>query len=144
MYSYEYRHRVCLEETNVVGNVYFAHYIGWQGRCREMFLHEHTPQLVSEFGHGFAMATTRVCCSYHQELAAFDEVLIRMNARAMTSSRLTMVFHYYRVSHDGEEILVAEGEQEVVCVRRHEEGVEPVRLPEPLQKAVARYMERLS
>ena len=142
MRNYEYRHRVCLEETNVVGNVYYTHYIRWQGRCREMFLHDHVPQLIHELGRGCTMATTRVSCSYYQELSAFDEVVIRMSAGAMTTSRLTMVFHYYRVLPNGEEILVAEGEQEVVCIQRQAAGVEPVPLPDSLRDAVAQYAER--
>ena len=141
MHSYEYRHRVCLEETNVVGNVYYTHYIRWQGRCREMFLHDHAPQLVRELGHGFTMATTRVSCSYYRELAAFNEIVIRMSAGAMTPSRLTMVFRYYRIVN-GEETLVAEGEQEVVCLQRQAAGVEPIPLPQPLLDAVSQYMER--
>jgi enediyne biosynthesis thioesterase len=141
MRRYEYKHRVCLEETNVVGNVYYTNYVCWQGRCREMFLHDHAPQLVQELGRGFNMATTRVSCSYYQELSAFDEVVIRMSAAALTPSRVTMVFRYYRVLPNGEETLVAEGEQEVVCIQRQGEGVEPIPLPGLLRDAVAQYIE---
>jgi|ERR1700722_8372913 len=141
MHTYEYRHRICLEETNVVGNVYYTHYIRWQGRCREMFLHDHAPQLLSELGHGFAMATTRVTCSYYQELAAFDEIVIRMSAGTITPSRLTMVFRYYLALPNGREALVAEGEQEVVCIERKAGSIEPIPLPELLVNAVTPYME---
>jgi enediyne biosynthesis thioesterase len=34
MLSYEMRYVVGFEETNVVGNVYYAHHVRWQGRCR--------------------------------------------------------------------------------------------------------------
>jgi len=141
MRNYEYRHRVCLEETNAVGNVYFTNYIRWQGRCREMFLHDHAPELVHELGHGFSMATTRVSCLYYNELSAFDQVVVRMSGRAMTPSRLTMVFRYYRVLPDGQETLVAEGEQEVVCIQRQAGGIEPIPLPASLRDAVAQYAE---
>jgi enediyne biosynthesis thioesterase len=141
MHTYEYRHRICLEETNVVGNVYYTHYIRWQGRCREMFLHDHAPQLLSELGHGFTMATTRVTCSYYQELAAFDEIVIRMSAGTITPSRLTMVFRYYLALPNGREALVAEGEQEVVCIERKAGSIEPIPLPELLVNAVTPYME---
>jgi enediyne biosynthesis thioesterase len=143
MRSYEYKHRVCLEETNVVGNVYYTNYLCWQGRCREMFLHDHTPQLVRELGRGFNMATTCVSCRYYQELSAFDEVVVRMSARTITPSRLTLVFRYYRVLANREETLVADGEQEVVCVQRQAAGIEPVPLPEQLRYAAAQYLERL-
>jgi enediyne core biosynthesis thioesterase len=138
---YEYRHRVGFEETNVVGNVYFTHYLRWQGRCREMFLEQHAPALMAEMGRSLALATTRVACSYHRELAAFDEVAIRMSAASMTPSRLTMTFQYFRLGRDGQEELVAEGEQEIACLERRGERMEPAPLPQPLRDAVELYME---
>jgi enediyne core biosynthesis thioesterase len=142
MSVYEYRHKVCFEETNVVGNVYFAHYVRWQGRCREMFLHDHAPELLQELDRGTALATTRVSCSYYRELSVFDDVLIRMSPIAMTPNRLTMLFQYFRVSPQGDEELVAEGEQEVACVMQTGAGPEPRPLPEALRDAVERYIAR--
>jgi len=43
MRSYEYRHVVSFEETNLVGNVYYVNHLRWQGRVREMFLRDHAP-----------------------------------------------------------------------------------------------------
>jgi enediyne biosynthesis thioesterase len=140
MSYYEYRHRVGFEETNVIGNVYFTHYLRWQGRCREMFLSEHTPELMAEIGHGLALATTRVSCSYYRELAALDQVAIRMSAGPMSPSRLTMVFHYFLLRAEGEEEMVAEGEQEIACMRRVGARMEPVPLPPTLCDAVRLYM----
>jgi enediyne biosynthesis thioesterase len=144
MRSYEYRHRVGFEDTNVVGNVYYANHIRWQGRCREMFLRDHAPELVRQMNEGLAMATTRVSCSYYEELSVFDEVVIRMSAGSITPSRLTMKFHYYKVLPGGKEALIAEGEQEVVCVKRRGSGVELIPLPESLRDAVAPYEESFS
>jgi enediyne biosynthesis thioesterase len=139
MRSYEYRHRVSLEETNVVGNVYYVHHLRWQGRCRELFLRDHAPQLLQDFRQGLTLATTRVSCAYHQELSAFDEVAVRMHASAMTPSRLTMHFEYVRVLPGGGEELVAEGEQEITCVQRDGARLEPARLPDSLRDAVERF-----
>jgi enediyne biosynthesis thioesterase len=137
---YEYRHRVGLEETNVIGNVYFTHYLRWQGRCREMFLHDHAPESMADLGRNLTLATTRVACSYYRELAPLDDVAVRMSASAMTPSRLTMVFQYVRISPCGEEELVAEGEQEVACMRRVNGHMEPAALPQELREAVELYM----
>lgn len=142
MSYYEYRHRIGFEETNVIGNVYFTHYLRWQGRCREMFLHQHTPELMAEIGRNLALATTRVACSYYRELAALDQVSIRMSAGAMTPSRLTMIFQYFRVGAEGEEELVAEGEQEIACMHRVGAAVEPAPLPQVLCDAVRLYVSQ--
>lgn len=140
MRFYEYRHRVCFEETNVVGNVYYAHYVRWQGRCREMFISDHAPQVLRQLAEGLTLATTRVSCSYYQELSALDEVLIRMSAGAMSPGRLTMLFQFFRVLADGGETLVAEGEQEVACVLRVGPELQPAPLPAALRDAVKKYI----
>jgi enediyne biosynthesis thioesterase len=105
-----------------------------------MFLHDYAPELVQELKHGVTLATTRVSCAYYQELSVFDDVLIRMSSTAITPSRLTMLFQYFRISERGEEQLVAEGEQELACVRRTGDHVEPVPLPEALREAVESYI----
>jgi enediyne biosynthesis thioesterase len=140
MRSYEYRHRVCFEETNVVGNVYYANLVRWQGRCRETFLYEHLPDLALEFGRSMGLVTTRVSCFFYRELAAFDEVLIRMTAHSLTQNRLVMRFAYMRVLNDGGEEIVAEGEQEVTCIRREGANVTPVPLPAALLDVVELYI----
>jgi enediyne biosynthesis thioesterase len=140
MRFYEYRHRISFEETNVVGNVYYAHYVRWQGRCREMFIHDHAPQVLEDLAQGLTLATTRVSCSYYQELSALDEVLIRMSASSMSPGRLTMLFQYFRVAEDGGEILIAEGEQEVACVLRVGSHLQPAPLPAALRHAVEKYI----
>src|SRR5437867_8597697 len=112
--AYEYRHIVCFEETNLVGNVYCVNHLSWQGRVREMFLREHAPDLIDELSRGLALATVRVSCEYLAELAAFDEVIIRMRLGELTQSRMTLLFEYFRAGQSGEE-LVARGEQEVAC-----------------------------
>ncbi|HLK54836.1 MAG TPA: acyl-CoA thioesterase, partial [Candidatus Angelobacter sp.] len=57
MRAYEYRHVVGFEETNLVGNVYYVSHLRWQGRAREMFLHEHVPEILTEFERGLALIT---------------------------------------------------------------------------------------
>jgi len=141
MRCYEYRHRVSFEDTNLIGNVYYANHIRWQGRCRELFLYEHAPQVIEELGRGIVLATTRVSCAYYQELAAFDEVLIRMRVGPMTQSRLTMLFDHLRVLPDGKEELVARGDQEVVCLRREEARLVAMPLPESLREALVPFAE---
>ena len=44
---FSYEHVVTFAETNLVGNVYFAHYVGWQGACREHFLAAHAPEVAA-------------------------------------------------------------------------------------------------
>src|SRR6185295_4812093 len=140
MRAYEYRHIVGFEETSLAGNVYYANHVRWQGRCREMFLRDHAPGILTEFDKGFALATVNVSCEYLAELAAFDEIVIRMRLGALKQNRITMRFEYWRVSGADEE-LVARGEQEVACMQRNDNQTLPVPVPSVLRNSLRPFME---
>ncbi|MBS1911420.1 MAG: acyl-CoA thioesterase [Bacteroidetes bacterium] len=137
---FEYRHVVGFEETNLVGNVYYVNHIRWQGRCREMFLYEHGVDLLKDFSEGFAIVTVRVSCEYMSELTAFDRIVVRMSLGGIAQNRITLRFAYWR-EHDGGEELIARGEQEVACMRRVEERMEPVPIPSGLRDALRNYAD---
>lgn len=136
--AYEYRHIIGFEETNLVGNVYYVNHVRWQGRVREMFLRDHAPDLIAELSHGLSLATVRVSCEYLAELAAFDEIVIRMRLGELTQSRLTLLFEYWRAKPAGEE-LVARGEQQIACLHRDGERLSPIPVPKSLRDALSAY-----
>ena len=138
MRAFEYRHVVGFEETNLVGNVYYTNHVRWQGRCREMFLREHAPDVLASLRNGFALVTTKVSCEYLAELVAFDELIIRMRLGSLKQNRIDMLFEYWRCS-GGLEELVARGEQQVACMHREGERMIPVPVPEELREALKPY-----
>lgn len=138
MKAYEYHHIVGFEETNLVGNVYYANFIRWQGRCREMFLHDNAPEILQELSQGLALVTVRVSCDYLSELFAFDRVAVRMRLGEIKQNRITMLFEYWRITDRGEE-LVARGEQQAACMRRQGEQTVPTPIPPSLKAALERY-----
>jgi len=140
MRFYEYRHIVSFQETNLVGNVYFTNHLGWQGRCREMFLRDHAPEVVAELSRGLALATVSCSCEYFAELTAFDEVIVRMRLAELVQNRMRLVFEYWRRKQGNEE-LVARGEQQIACMRRDGEKLSPTPVPQTLREALAAYAE---
>lgn len=140
MKAYEYRHLVGFEETNLVGNVYYVNHLRWQGRCREMFLRDHAPEILAELSRGLALATVRCSCDYLAELEAFDELAIRMRLGGIVQNRITLVFEYWRLNGDGAgEELVARGEQVVAAMRREEGRTVPTPIPAALREALKPY-----
>lgn len=141
--AFEYKHIVGFEETNLVGNVYYANFVRWQGRCREMFLYTHSPEVLEMLKHGFAMVTTHVSCEFISELNAFDELLIRMRLGNVKQNRVTMIFEYWRVNADGEEI-IAKGEQGIACMQREGDSMVPAPVPKGLLEALKGYANNTS
>jgi enediyne core biosynthesis thioesterase len=138
MRSYEYRHVVGFEETNLVGNVYYANHVRWQGRCREMFLRDNAPEILDELSRGLHLVTTSVSCEYLSELFALDEVVIRMRLKDLAQNKISMGFEYWRMTEAGEE-LVARGEQQAACMLQNGEQVVPTPVPEELRAALTSY-----
>jgi enediyne biosynthesis thioesterase len=136
--AYEYRHIVAFEETNLVGNVYYVNHLRWQGRCRELFLRDHAPDILDALRRDLVLATTHVSCDYLAELSAFDVVLVRMRLAAVSQGRMTLSFEYWRAAGEREE-LVARGSQQVACLARKDGGMAPIPLPESLRRALEPY-----
>jgi enediyne biosynthesis thioesterase len=139
MRSFDYRHVVGFEETNLVGNVYYVNHLRWQGRAREMFLRQYTPEILAELDHGLALVTLQCSCQYLGELQAFDQVIIRMFLSAIAQNRIAMRFEYWREGTKNE--LVGRGEQEIACMRRHGEQLLPTTIPTQLQEVLAEFAE---
>lgn len=137
---YVYRHIVCFQETNLVGNVYFAYHVAWQGRCREMFLSEHAREVVEALRGELRLVTLRCGCEYFAELKAFDTLEIRMRLAAITQNRITLVFEYL-VEREGGPLLAARGEQEIGCMVEAN-GLRPTPIPEALASALELYAVR--
>lgn len=140
MKPYEYHHVVGFDETSFVGNVYYAHYIHWQGRAREMFLRDHAPEILAELEQGLALITLRCSCDFLGELRAFDQVTVCMYLVAITQNRIAMRFEYRRAG--GSRELVARGEQEIACMRRRGRDLVPDPVPRSLREALLPFMEQ--
>jgi enediyne biosynthesis thioesterase len=138
--AYEYRHIVGFEETNLVGNVYYVNHLRWQGRCRELFLREHAPEMLTELSQDLCLVTIRCACEYLAELEVFDEVVIRMYLGTLKQNRLSLVFEYWRCTGVGEEC-VARGEQQVACMRREREHFAPAPFPKALLEVMRPYVK---
>lgn len=138
MRAYEYRHIVGFEETNLVGNVYYLNHLGWQGRCRELFLREYASEVVTALQQGLAIVTTRCACEYLEELTVFDEIIVRMGIESILQNRVTMKFEYWRKKGASEQ-LVARGEQQVAFMQREKDQLLAVPIPDTLLSAFRLY-----
>jgi enediyne core biosynthesis thioesterase len=140
MRHYEYHHIVSFQETNLVGNVYYTHFLEWQGRCREMFLRDHAPDVIAELSRDLSLATVRCSCEFFAEALVFDEIVVRMRLAELMQNRISLAFEYWRRASGGEE-LVARGEQQVACMKREGERTVPTAVPPSLREALAAYAE---
>lgn len=133
---YRYAHVVSFGETNVVGNVYFAHYLHWQGRCRERFLAERAPSVLRDVIAGdLALLTLDCSMSYIGQAFACDEIEVSMGLTSLNSSRVEMDFDFRRCG-----VTIARGAQSVGCMSRTDDSLAPVPVPAELRAALEPYL----
>lgn len=133
--AFVWKHCVSFHETNLVGNVYFAHFAMWQGSCREMFLKTHAPDILSRLSADLKMVTVSIGIDYAVELFAFDEVELHMRLKGLTGHRIEMTFDY-QVVRDGISVSAAHGHQQVACLVNDR----PVPVPATLASALRRFL----
>lgn len=134
--AYEYEHVVTYEETNAVGNVYFATYFKWQGLVRERFLHERAPSILEAVDSQHPLVTVDASCTFLDEVWPFDALLIRMYADQPVQNRLTLRYEFWRRSTTTDQQLVARGQQTVAWMDRSNEHPVPIRVPQSLVDAI--------
>lgn len=132
---FDYRLLVGFEETNVVGNVYFANYFVWQGKCREAFLARYAPRVLDDFAAGHGMITKQASCEFFEESFAFNNLLIRMSLHKLNHTSITMAFAYYREAPD-DLVLLARGQQTAIWASP---GQKIAMLPDYLYQTIKRF-----
>jgi enediyne core biosynthesis thioesterase len=148
MKAYEHQHTVTFEETNLVGNVYYVEFLRWQGRCRELFVHEHAASVAAAVAsRDLALVTLHCSCDYISEVNAFDVVTVQMRLLETYQNRIDLDFETWRQVTSGQandrpedRSLVARGKQTIACMERQADGsLTPVTIPEALLAALAPY-----
>jgi len=136
---FEYRFITTFEETNLVGNIYFANFVLWQGKCREMFLHETCPDVIDEISDGLSLITLDLSVKYISQLFAFDNVVMRMFLEAQSKSRLLMNFKYYKDMGKDQLKIVCEGTQATAAMKEIDGKMVPVEFPESMFNVFEEY-----
>lgn len=132
---YEYHHLVTFDDTNSVGNVYFARFFQWMGSCREVITAEHYPELVTDIKRGFGFATEFAHIDYAQECFLFDKILIKMKVTDLSRTRIEFTFDFI---DENKNSAIASGKQAVIWVNpQHRPSI----MPDKLYDSIVEYFD---
>ncbi|GAB4194912.1 MAG: hypothetical protein Tsb002_26890 [Wenzhouxiangellaceae bacterium] len=138
-----------LEESNLVGNVYYANYFIWQGRIRDMWLYEFAPEYLTGNGSDGELRCINSRLDYLRDAMPFDKVRVTASVLALYEDKLHLKFEYYRLLGGGDSEKLAVGQHEAVWVKRNSAGEAAVgKLPQVIVdkvlESIGRGQERLS
>lgn len=132
---FEYHHLVTFDDTNSAGNVYFAKYFTWMGKCREVITAEHYPEITDDLKNGFGFATEYAHIDYVNESFLFNKVIVKLYIKDLSRTRIEFFFEF--VNADSQEML-ATGSQAVVWVNPQHR---PSLMPDKLYDSALEYFE---
>ncbi len=106
--------RTSLEDSNLVGNIYFSNYAKWLGRTRDHYFRELMPKHYQGKGENGEFICLH-CDVYHlMEAMPFDRVKIRMHLKKAYESGLDLYFEFFKLLDDGKEIKIVHARHQVV------------------------------
>jgi acyl-CoA thioesterase FadM len=111
------RHRfsTSLAESNLVGNIYYANYYGWQSQALGRFLHE--LQSAGGWGGSRGSLSCTFCAVAHlREAMPFDQIEVVMGLRGLYERGLELHFDFYKVREGSQSVKLATGQYQALWI----------------------------
>ncbi len=125
-----------LENSNLVGNIYFANYYAWQGITRDKFFFKLIPEYYRGAGEKGELLCIECRVDHLREAMPFDNIVVTMSLKSLKTCSALFYFEYFRQDADGTRIKLAFGEHLAVWVTRDsDENALPTPFPEPVREA---------
>jgi hypothetical protein len=111
-----------LEDSNVVGNIYFANYGVWQGRSRDRFLYRAVPELFDPSPSQPILHCTATGTYHVREAMPFDRILARTYVDAVYERGLRLGIDFIRLGAGEPNVKLARGFHEAVWLATDADG----------------------
>jgi len=104
-----------LEESNLVGNIYFSNYYHWQGRLIDGYVHALAPTLFRGQDAG-SLQCLRSKVEHLREAMPFDHIEVSMALKQLYGNGLRLHFQYFHRDADGKLSKLAIAEADYVWI----------------------------
>ncbi len=122
-----------LDNSNIVGNIYFANYYAWQAQVRDIYFYMIIPEYFRGVGEKGELLCLQTQVQHLREAMPFDTIIVTMALKQLKKYSVTFHFEYFRQESDGSRTKLAFGEQQNVWVVRDERGKPvPSAFPKPV------------
>jgi acyl-CoA thioesterase FadM len=125
-----------LEESNLVGNVYFANYYVWQGPTRDRWFQALAPELYQGTGEAGEWRCLYCRVDHLREAMPFHRIAARMALESLNEHGVVLRFDYFRLGDDGSREKLATGRHVAGWFVPAEGGHRPGALPAAYRTAL--------
>lgn len=120
-----------LEDSNIVGNIYFSRFAEWQARLRDLYVHSVMPQAFADRHHEFLCVSSTL--DFLRDMMPFDRVTVKMSLEALHECGVTLRYQYVREAEGRPPEKLASGTHRALWVSRADGAVRATPLPHPLR-----------
>jgi enediyne polyketide synthase len=128
-YFAEQSYQTCLEDANLVGNIYYATYFVWQGRVFQYFLYQYLPEILTGIALNGELVLLRSRLDYLRDAMPFDQVRVCAGISRLSKKQIDIDFDFYRILPDGSDEKLAVS-QATYAWRINKQGCELVDMPD--------------
>jgi enediyne polyketide synthase len=111
-----------LDNSNLVGNIYFANYYAWQGQIRDRYFFDLIPAYYLGTGRDGELLCLETRVNHLREAMPFDRIMVTMALKALKRHSAIFYFEYFLMNADDTRVKLAFGEQNVIWVKRDPDG----------------------
>ena len=130
---YETAITTSLDNSNIVGNIYFANYYAWQGLVRDKFFYGIIPDYFRGVGEKGELICLGAEVKHLREAMPFDDIVVTMALKKLRKFSAVFYLEYFRAMPDGGRLKLAFGEHRCMWVLRDKNGDPvPAKFPPPV------------
>ena len=115
-------YQTTLEESNLVGNVYYGNYFIWQGRTLDLFLYSVAPEYLRVSNPQGELICLYTRMDFLQEAMPFDKILVLLYVKYVSECGAVFNFEFFRQESDGKNQKLHIGQQEAMWACRGQDG----------------------
>jgi acyl-CoA thioesterase FadM len=120
-----------MEDSNLVGNIYYSNYYSWQARLIDKYLYAQLPDMFKQDNEGeFICVGSEV--SHLQEAMPFETIEVSMYLHDLFEEGFTLYFEYHSVNEEQEKRKLAHGKHTAIWTLPdlYEKEIRPMKMPE--------------
>ncbi|MBI9090532.1 MAG: SDR family NAD(P)-dependent oxidoreductase [Desulfobacterium sp.] len=133
-----------LDNSNLVGNIYFANYFAWQGQARDRYFYDLIPEYFRGTGERGELLCLESRVDHLREAMPFDRIVVTVALKQLKAHGAVFYFEYFKLGDDGMRTKLAFGEQTMIWVTRDSQGKPaPAPFPSKIKADFYRSIEKM-
>lgn len=126
-----------LENSNLVGNIYFSNYAKWLGFLIDSYFYKLIPEYYKGSGELGEFVCLNCEINHLNEAMPFDDILVKMYAGTVYKNAIDLIFDFYLVKENEIVKKLAFAKYESICIKRTvNDEIKPMELPKRIMDEI--------